>query len=184
MSLLESLTIAVRSLCVNKLRSALTALGIIVGVAAVVCMISVGAGAQADVAEKIRTLGANLLVVMPGAQSSGGARLETGTQATSQKKTLRRSVVNSTMCWSPHLCLRIPHISWHEAKTGPQMLLGLLQTTSLRANGVCPAVDLLQKANWKLGIRWRSWAPSSSRSFSMELQAWVRRSGLEMYPSP
>jgi putative ABC transport system permease protein len=82
MSLLESLTIAVRSLCVNKLRSALTALGIIVGVAAVVCMISVGAGAQADVAEKIRTLGANLLVVMPGAQSSGGARLEAGTQAT------------------------------------------------------------------------------------------------------
>src|SRR6516164_8719383 len=82
MSLLESLTIAVRSLCMNKLRSALTALGIIVGVAAVVCMISVGAGAQADVAEKIRTLGANLLVVMPGAQSSGGARLEAGTQAT------------------------------------------------------------------------------------------------------
>jgi putative ABC transport system permease protein len=82
MSLLESLTIAVRSLCVNKLRSALTALGIIVGVAAVVCMISVGAGAQADVAEKIRMLGANLLVVMPGAQSPGGARLEAGTQAT------------------------------------------------------------------------------------------------------
>jgi putative ABC transport system permease protein len=82
MSLLESLTIAVRSLCVNELRSALTALGIIVGVAAVVCMISVGAGAQADVAEKIRMLGANLLVVMPGAQSSGGARLEAGTQAT------------------------------------------------------------------------------------------------------
>src|SRR5215469_7498319 len=82
MSLLESLTIAVRSLCVNKLRSALTALGIIVGVAAVVCMISVGAGAQADVAEKIRALGANLLVVMPGAQRSGGARLEAGTQAT------------------------------------------------------------------------------------------------------
>ena len=82
MSLLESLISAVRSLCVNKLRSALTALGIIVGVAAVVCMISVGAGAQADVAEKIRNLGANLLVVMPGAQSSGGARLEAGTQAT------------------------------------------------------------------------------------------------------
>ena len=82
MSLLESLTIAVRSLGVNKLRSALTALGIIVGVAAVVCMISIGAGAQADVAEKIRALGANLLVVMPGAQSAGGARLEAGTQAT------------------------------------------------------------------------------------------------------
>src|SRR6266581_4417016 len=65
MSPLESLTIAFRSLRVNKLRSALTALGIIVGVAAVVCMISVGAGARAEVAEKIRTLGTNLLVVMP-----------------------------------------------------------------------------------------------------------------------
>jgi putative ABC transport system permease protein len=82
MSLLESLTIAFRSLRVNKLRSTLTALGIIVGVAAVVCMISVGAGAQAEVSEKIRTLGANLLVVLPGAQSSGGARLEAGTQST------------------------------------------------------------------------------------------------------
>jgi putative ABC transport system permease protein len=67
---------------VNKLRSALTVLGIVVGVAAVVCMVSVGAGAQAEVSEKIRTLGANLLLVMPGARNSGGARLESGTQPT------------------------------------------------------------------------------------------------------
>jgi putative ABC transport system permease protein len=67
---------------VNKLRSALTVLGIVVGVAAVVCMVSVGAGAQAEVSEKIRTLGANLLMVMPGARNSGGARLESGTQVT------------------------------------------------------------------------------------------------------
>ena len=66
----------------NKLRSALTVLGIVVGVAAVVCMVSVGAGAQAEVSEKIRTLGANLLLVMPGARNSGGARLESGTQPT------------------------------------------------------------------------------------------------------
>ena len=76
MSPLESLRIATRALRVNKLRSALTVLGIIVGVAAVVCMVSVGAGAQAEVSEKIRTLGANLLLVMPGARSSGGVRLE------------------------------------------------------------------------------------------------------------
>ena len=82
MSPLESLRIATRALRVNKLRSALTALGIVVGVAAVVCMLSVGAGAQADVSEKIRTLGANLLLVMPGARSSGGVRLESGTQPT------------------------------------------------------------------------------------------------------
>ena len=65
MSPLENLRIATRALRANKLRSALTALGIIVGVAAVVCMVSVGAGAQAEVSEKIRTLGANLLLVLP-----------------------------------------------------------------------------------------------------------------------
>lgn len=57
-------------------------LGIVVGVAAVVCMVSVGAGAQAEVSEKIRTLGANLLLVLPGARNAGGARLESGTQPT------------------------------------------------------------------------------------------------------
>jgi putative ABC transport system permease protein len=82
MSPLENLRIATRALRANKLRSALTALGIVVGVGAVVCMISVGAGAQAEVSEKIRTLGANLLFVMPGARTSGGARLESGTEPT------------------------------------------------------------------------------------------------------
>lgn len=82
MSPLENIRIATRALGVNKLRSALTALGIIVGVAAVVCMISVGAGAQAEVSEKIRTLGANLLLLTPGALDSGGARLEAGSQPT------------------------------------------------------------------------------------------------------
>lgn len=82
MSPVENLRIATRALRANTLRSALTALGIIVGVAAVVCMVSVGAGAQAEVSEKIRTLGANLLLVLPGARTSGGARLESGTQPT------------------------------------------------------------------------------------------------------
>jgi putative ABC transport system permease protein len=81
-TLLESLRVAWRALLVNKMRSTLTALGIIVGVAAVVCMVSVGAGAQAQVSEKIRTLGANLLLVTPGAQNSGGVRMEAGTRHT------------------------------------------------------------------------------------------------------
>jgi putative ABC transport system permease protein len=75
----ESLRVAWRALLVNKTRSMLTALGIIVGVAAVVCVVSVSEGAQAQVSEKIRTLGANLLLVTPGAQSSGAARMEAGT---------------------------------------------------------------------------------------------------------
>ena len=97
MSALESLRIAMRALRVNKLRSVLTVLGIVVGVGAVVCMVSVGAGAQAEVSEKIRTLGANLLLVLPGAKNSGGARLESGTQPTLTEEdaaSIRRELVN------------------------------------------------------------------------------------------
>jgi putative ABC transport system permease protein len=75
----ESFCVAWRALLVNKTRSMLTALGIIVGVAAVVCVVSVSAGAHAQVSERIRTLGANLLLVTPGAQSSGAARMDAGT---------------------------------------------------------------------------------------------------------
>ena len=82
MTFLRDLGIALRALRVNKLRSALTVLGVVVGVASVVCMMSIGAGAQADVSERIRTLGSNLLLLMPGARNSGGARLESGTQPT------------------------------------------------------------------------------------------------------
>lgn len=82
MTLWLSLRVAWRALRVHKMRSILTILGIIVGVAAVVCMVSVGLGAQAQVSEKIRTLGANLLLITPGAQASGGARLEAGTRHT------------------------------------------------------------------------------------------------------
>ena len=82
MSLAESFRAGMRALGVHKLRSSLTVLGIIIGVAAVVCMVAVAAGAQIEVAERIRTLGANLLLVIPGAQTSGGARLEAGTRHT------------------------------------------------------------------------------------------------------
>jgi len=97
MSALESLRIAMRALRANKLRSFLTVLGIVVGVGAVVCMVSVGAGAQAEVSEKIRTLGANLLLVLPGAKNSGGARLESGTQPTLTEEdaaSIRRELVD------------------------------------------------------------------------------------------
>jgi ABC-type lipoprotein export system ATPase subunit len=82
MSLMESLRAGLRALGVHKVRSSLTALGIVIGVAAVVCMVAVAAGAQMQVAERIRSLGANLLLVIPGAQTSGGARLEAGTRHT------------------------------------------------------------------------------------------------------
>jgi putative ABC transport system permease protein len=73
---------ALASLRVNKLRTALTMLGIIIGVAAVIAMVSVGAGAQERIADQIRSMGANLIVVFPGAQTSGGIRWGLGSQQT------------------------------------------------------------------------------------------------------
>ncbi|HVX36335.1 MAG TPA: ABC transporter permease [Hyphomicrobium sp.] len=77
-SFIESCRAGIRALKANQLRSCLTALGIVIGIAAVICMVSLAEGAQAEVSEKIRTLGANLLLVVPGTQTSGGARLEAG----------------------------------------------------------------------------------------------------------
>jgi len=82
MNVLDSVRIALRALRVNLLRSLLTMLGIIIGVGAVIAMVSVGAGAQARVAAKIRSLGANLIVITPGSASSGGVRLGQGTRPT------------------------------------------------------------------------------------------------------
>ena len=76
-----SVRIALRALRVNKLRSALTMLGIIIGVAAVITMISVGAGAQASVEEQIKSLGSNLIIVLPGSVTSGGVRMGWGSRA-------------------------------------------------------------------------------------------------------
>ena len=61
-----------RALRSNPLRSALTALGVIIGVASVVAMVALGSGAQAQVERSIASLGSNLLIVVPGAQRSGG----------------------------------------------------------------------------------------------------------------
>jgi macrolide transport system ATP-binding/permease protein len=72
MSWLSTLRVALNALRVNKLRSMLTMLGIIIGVAAVITMIAVGGGAQARVEEQIRSLGSNVMIVMPGSTTSVG----------------------------------------------------------------------------------------------------------------
>ena len=75
MTLLAAVRLAWRALSVNLMRSMLTMLGIIIGVAAVITMIAIGTGAQQRVEEQIRALGSNLLLVMPGTVTQGGARL-------------------------------------------------------------------------------------------------------------
>jgi putative ABC transport system permease protein len=78
MMLWESFGIALTSLRANKMRSFLTMLGIIIGVASLITTIAVGAGAQTKVAEQIRSFGANVLLVTPGAAQVGGVRTASG----------------------------------------------------------------------------------------------------------
>jgi len=82
MSFLDTLKIALAALRVNKLRSALTMLGIIIGVGAVIAMVAVGAGAQARVEDQIKSLGSNLIIVLSGNFTMGGARQGSGSQLT------------------------------------------------------------------------------------------------------
>jgi putative ABC transport system permease protein len=82
MNLAALLRVAIRSLAANKLRSALTMLGIVIGVAAVIVMLAVGSGARARVEEQIRALGSNLLLVLSGATTAGGVRLGFGSNLT------------------------------------------------------------------------------------------------------
>jgi putative ABC transport system permease protein len=74
MNFYATLLIALKALRINKMRSALTMLGIIIGVAAVIVMVAVGSGARAQVEAQIRSLGANLMMVFSASSSFTGAR--------------------------------------------------------------------------------------------------------------
>lgn len=72
MNLAESLRIALRALNANKVRSALTMLGVIIGVAAVILLVAIGSGVQQEITGQIEGLGSNLLFVFPGNFDQGG----------------------------------------------------------------------------------------------------------------
>ena len=74
--------IAFRALARNKSRAALTMLGIIIGVSAVIVMVSIGQGASATVQSQIESMGTNLLFVSAGAQNVGGVRSGAGDTGT------------------------------------------------------------------------------------------------------
>jgi putative ABC transport system permease protein len=79
---LASMKIAFGALLINKLRSALTMLGIIIGVAAVIAMVAVGAGAQVRIQQQIASIGSNIIIVLSGSITSSGVRVGTGNAQT------------------------------------------------------------------------------------------------------
>ncbi|MBI2378767.1 MAG: ABC transporter permease [Deltaproteobacteria bacterium] len=73
MRIWQTLRVAVRALLLNKLRSFLTVLGVIIGVGAVIAMVAIGEGAKAMVEQTFASMGSNLLIVTPGSSNRGGA---------------------------------------------------------------------------------------------------------------
>lgn len=82
MNFFAILKVAIRALGRNKLRSALTMLGIIIGVGAVIAMVSIGQGAQRMVETQINSMGSNMLYVQPGNMMQGGASMGMGAAST------------------------------------------------------------------------------------------------------
>jgi putative ABC transport system permease protein len=78
MDFTQTLKIALRALRTNKMRSFLTMLGIIIGIAAVIAMMAVGTGASFVISQQIASIGSNIILVLPGSTTSGGLRTGTG----------------------------------------------------------------------------------------------------------
>lgn len=80
--ILSAVRIAFRALEVNKARSALTMLGIVIGVAAVIATVAVGSGATQRVQQQIASIGSNVIIIIPGSMTSSGLHMGTGNAAT------------------------------------------------------------------------------------------------------
>jgi putative ABC transport system permease protein len=132
---LASFRIALRALRVNKMRSALTMLGIIIGVSAVIAMIAVGSGAKARISEQIASMGSNLLVVQSGSSTSGGLRMGSGSLPT-----LTVDDAEAILAEVPSVKYVAPNLS------GVAQVVYGNQNWSTSITGTVP--DLLEIRNW------------------------------------
>ncbi len=133
--LMMAFRIALRALARNKLRSFLTMLGIIIGVGAVITMVAIGEGAKQRVQDQIASLGTNVLVVLPGTLTLGGARTGSGgvqTLVDSDAKAIMREI--------PIVSAASPVL-----RSGQQVIAGD-QNWSTSVQGVAP--EFQQIRNW------------------------------------
>src|SRR6202521_1958650 len=101
--LLSSMRIAFRALQVNRLRSALTMLGIVIGAAAVIATAAIGSGAKQRIQQQIASIGSNTIIVLPGSLTSSGLRMGTGNAVT-----LSESDARELPSQCPDIALAVP----------------------------------------------------------------------------
>ena len=137
MNILGLLRVAMRALAVNKLRSLLTMLGIIIGVAAVIVMIAVGAGAQARVEEQIRSLGSNLLLILSGSTTAGGVRMGFGSNLTISEDDAAAIPREIPETMAAPALRGTAQLIW-ATRTGPRSYSASRRSTSRCGNGKSP----------------------------------------------
>jgi putative ABC transport system permease protein len=132
MNIIETVKTSFRAIAANKMRSSLTVLGIIIGVAAVISLMSIGRGAQSTITANIESLGTNLLFVRSGATSTQGVR---GAQGSLTSLTLEdaEALVNSSL--APAVKAVAPQV-----QTFAQIVIGK-QNTFTQVIGVTPEYE-------------------------------------------
>ncbi len=137
MKSLNIIVAAFRALQRNKMRSFLTMLGIIIGVAAVIAMLAIGQGAEYSVKANIASLGTNILIIFPGSQQQGGLRMGAGTTVT-----LTEDDAQSILTDCPHVAFVSP-----ETRAGGQVIAGNMNwATGVEGVGV----NYLDIRQWSL----------------------------------
>ncbi|HEV7230995.1 MAG TPA: ABC transporter permease, partial [Bacteroidia bacterium] len=86
MNILNLIKVSYRSLSKNKLRTFLTMLGIIIGVASVIAMLAIGEGSRKNIQASVASLGTNTIMIFPGAITAGGVRMEAGSSQSLRKE--------------------------------------------------------------------------------------------------
>ena len=142
----STLRIAIRTIRINKMRSILTSLGIIIGVSSVIIMLAIGMGAQRSMAENMAKMGSNLLMVVTGTTTSGGIRMGAGS-----KQTLTYSDALDIQKKCPSVLAVAPYLS------GTKQVVFGNQNWSTGIQGTTPNVMIV-----------RDWGVEYGRSFSDE----------------
>ena len=136
MKLNDTLSIAFKGVTGNKLRAFLTILGVIIGVGAVIAVMSIGAGASAAITAQIESVGTNLIFIRPGATTSGGVR----TTGSAQSLTLQDALAISGSGVAPDVAAVSPEV----ASVG-QVKYGNVNTNT-RISGVMPAYQVVNNS--------------------------------------
>ena len=139
----ETLLTSFEALTLNKTRTALAVLGIVIGVGAVIALMTLGQGSQKAVSSQIQTLGSNLLTVSPGAQTAGGVRGQAGGMTTLTYEDAKAIIA------SPQIT-SVEAVSAELARNA-QVVAGR-GNTNTRVTGVMPAFSQIKKIEVESGV--------------------------------